>query len=128
MDTKTKTVRNTPADPTLSKVPITLDGKKYLLVWDFNSLATGEFITGQNLLQSLTFRGLSALQLRGMFFAGLLKLQPKITLEEAGSLLKDDPTCGRVVAALVEAYHGSMPEPTPEEKDPNVQIPEAINS
>jgi hypothetical protein len=127
MSTKTKTVRNTPADPTLPKVPIEVAGATFHLVWDFNSFATAEAVTGQNVLQSLNFDGISSLQLRALLFAALLKLQPEITVIQAGNLLRDESTTLRIIDALVEAYHGSMPKPKDENESPNVGAPEPVN-
>lgn len=123
---KTKTVHNTPTDPTLPKVSITIDGMEYFLAWDFNALAKGEEITGENLLQSMSFENISATRLRSLFYVSLLKFQPEITEEKAGEL-GGQVNAGAIMRAIVEAYTGSMPEAEDEAegKSPNAGTPES---
>jgi hypothetical protein len=110
-------------DPTLPKVPVEVSGKTYSLCFDFNALATAEAITGVNLLKAMDFQNLSAVSFRALLFASLLKHQPNMTLEEAGSLIQ--PGNGATLTqALVKAYIDSNPEPEPESEPKNVQEPE----
>jgi hypothetical protein len=126
MSLKTKTVRNTPADTTLPKVPLTIDGTTYFLAWDFNALAQADEMTGENLLQSLEFENISAKRLRTLLFLSLLKFQPEMTVEKAGGL-GCPSNSAQVMKAIVEAYTGSMPEAEPGEKSPNAEKPESSN-
>ena len=120
---KTKTIRNTPADPTLPKVALTIGDQEYFLAWDFNALAKGEKITGENLLQSLNFENISATRLRTLFYLSLQKFQPEITEEKAGEL-GGQANAGAIMRAIVEAYTGSMPEEEESEgTSPNAETP-----
>jgi hypothetical protein len=113
-------------DPTLPKVPLELAGKKHFLCFDFNAIATAEQLTGLNLIRALRSDEWSALQLRALLYSALLKLQPDVTLEDAGALI-NIKTMAKVTNAIVEAFTESHPEPEKGEKaeaDPNVETPE----
>lgn len=89
-----------------------LDGEKYELVFDYNAVAEAEAETGGmvNLLHGILYlNSMSALQLRGLFYAALKPKQPKITLAEAGSLINLE-TMPLIMAGLAEAWKLSMPE------------------
>lgn len=118
------TKKNVVVDPTLPKVPLELDGKKYFLVFDFNAVVIAESLTGLNLLNALDLRNLSASSTRALLYAALLKVQPDLTLEAVGNLITEAGRKGevnKIPKALVKAYLESQPE---EEKDPNAQTPE----
>jgi hypothetical protein len=118
MNTKSK-VQSSPADPTLPKVALTLNGREYFLAFDFNALAVGSELLGENLLEELKFENISARRLRVMLFVGLLKFQPEITEEEAGAL--GGPfNAGKILNAIAAAYTGSNPEASPETGDSKV--------
>jgi hypothetical protein len=102
-----KTVANTPIDPTTPKVKITLGGTDYFLAWDFNALALAENMTGINMLEAMTFQGVGAVKLRALFYAALLKYQPDITLEQAGSLIPLQTEATQLMQALAECYIGA---------------------
>jgi len=107
---KQHTVAGTIDDPTIQFAPLTLDGKTYQLAYSFNAIAEAERVAGCNLLQGLEALGsLSALQLRGLLYAALKLASPKVTIEQAGSLIRLD-TLSKVTAALAEAYQLSLPE------------------
>jgi hypothetical protein len=126
---KTKTpvlIQSTPADPTLPKVAITIGGKEYFLAWDFNALAKGDELLGENLLLSLDFEKISAKRLRTLFYLALLKFQPDMTEERAGEL-GGQANATQIMRAIVSAYRGSHSEPEAEpagEKGPNAGTPE----
>lgn len=109
---------NTPAaiKSVLPQVKLVVDNVEYSLVYDFNAMATAEQVTGLNLLQCLSFQNINATKLRGLLYAALLRLQPDMTLEDAGNLLGSADSQD-VTNAIVQAYLGSQPEPEPEPKN-----------
>jgi hypothetical protein len=115
-----KSVANTPDDPTLPKVPVEVNGRKYFLAFDFNGLAKAEALTGLNLLTSLDFTGLTASQFRALLFAAVSKYQPDLTLDEVGALIRP-ATVGKLTDALTRAFTDSSAEP--ETPSPNVPTP-----
>lgn len=96
-------------DPTLPRVPITLNGNEYHLVYDFNAIARAEELSGLNLFGSFDFSRLTATKFRAMLFASLLKENSKITLEECG-LFITARNLADITIKMVEAWHGSRPE------------------
>lgn len=114
---KPKSVSGTTSDPTIPKVSVELSGKEYSLCFDFNAIAQAESLTGLNLLTALDLRSLNASMLRALLFAALLKLQPEMTLEQAGALITLTQA-SKVTAALVKAYSEAQPDT---DISPNVQ-------
>lgn len=109
-------VVGTPADPTVPKVPVEVNGTTYSLCFDFNGLAVAEKESGLNLLTGIDLQKVSATQLRALIFAALVKFQPEITLETVGSML----TYANVPMfseALAKALAASFPEPEAEPKN-----------
>lgn len=96
-------------DPALPRVPITLNGKKLHLVYDFNAIARAEELTGLNLFSTFDFSHLSVTKFRAMLFASLLKENPEITIEECGDFITAK-TLADITIKMVEAWHGSRPE------------------
>jgi hypothetical protein len=107
-------------DPTLPRVLVEVNGSEYFLCFDFNAIVQAETLTGLNLLNALDFSNVNALTLRALLYSALLKLQPNVTLDEAGMIL----TLGRgkVTTALVKAFTESQPEVDDDSK--NVEKPE----
>jgi hypothetical protein len=94
-----------------------IDGQKYELVWDYNQIAEAEIETGGgvNLLHGVAaflLRTMSALQLRGLFYAALKSRQPEITIQQTGALIRID-TMQAISKAINEAWGTAMPEPDP---------------
>jgi hypothetical protein len=92
---------------------LTIDGKKHLLAYDFNSIAEAEAVAGCNLLMALeNLTAISAAQLRGLLYAALVVTppDPPLTLAQAGALIRLD-TMEAVTFALAQAYQSSMAEP-----------------
>jgi len=118
-----KSVANTTADPTLPKVKVTLGGADYFLCYDFNALAVAESLTGINMLQAMSFEGVGAVKLRALLFAALLKLQPDMTLEKAGSLMPLQAKSVDLMKALVDTYIGATNVDGIVEDKPNPQMP-----
>lgn len=113
---RNRSVAGTPADPTLQFVPITIKGKTFDLCYDFNAVAEAEKLCGANLLQGIggvILHTMTAAQFRGLFYAALIKAQPKMTIEAAGALM-DMETMPEIREKLLEAYGVSMPEKTPD--------------
>jgi hypothetical protein len=102
-------VAGTVADPTIEFADLKLAGKTYRLVYSFNAIAEAEHVAGCNLLAGLeSLRDLTALQLRGLLYAAMSVADPKITIEQAGSLVRLD-TIEPITEALGKAYQLSMP-------------------
>ena len=114
---KNKTVAGTPQDPTIKFVEVELNGKAFKLCYDFNSIAIAESLTGTNLLAAITLTSITANQFRGLFYASLLKAQPKITLADIDGLLTL-PNTGKIYDAISRTWEAAMPKP---ESDPNEQ-------
>jgi hypothetical protein len=106
-----KSVANTAADPTIQFAELEIDGVKYKLAYSFNAIAEAEAVAGCNLLEGLRHMAVdvSAAQLRGMLYAAMTVAQPKVTLEQAGKLIRLD-TLPAITLALGEAYYLSFPE------------------
>lgn len=113
----TNSVAGTPADPTVHYHKLELDGEELRMVFDFNAIAAAEQVAKVNLLEALDFSGMTAAQYRGLFWAALLKAQPKITLEEAGALitLKNMP---KISDALLQAWKNSLARAEPDSENP----------
>ena len=106
---KQRSVAGTPADPTLHFAKLELDDETYLLAYSFNAIATAENVAGCNLLGGLeNLTDLTARQLRGLLYAAMAVANPKVTIEQAGELIRLD-TITPVTTALAEAYRLSMP-------------------
>ncbi|WP_428924994.1 hypothetical protein [Marinibacterium sp. SX1] len=94
------------------EVAITIDGKVWVLVIDFNALCDFEEVTGVN---SMTFiaefeddkRTPSALHMRAFIHSMLKERQPDATRADAGRVLSADPD------VLIRAFNAAFP--TPEE-------------
>lgn len=120
-----KTVAGTAADPTIKYAKLVVDGKTYSLAYDFNAIAFAESVSpGSNLLEGLrNLRNLTAMQLRGLLHAALLKAHPRMTLNQAGELLRLDTldtVCDRIAQAYLLSIEKpadpSQPEPRPVEE------------
>lgn len=70
------------------RLPIKIEGKKRHLLWDFNSMAEFEELTGLNVITGAreAFSNLSATQTRALLFAQLHDDDPELTIEQAGAL------------------------------------------
>jgi hypothetical protein len=105
-------VAGTASDPTIQFAPLEIDGKTYRLTYDFNAIAQAEAASGCNLLQGVAgflLNTANAAQYRGLLYAALLKAQPRMTIDQAGNLVRID-TMPDIRRALAEAYNLSMPE------------------
>ncbi len=113
---KEKTVAGRPGiDPTLPDVSIEVAGKKYQLCYDFNAICQVYAETRVNLLEGFELG--NPIVLRAMFWASVLKHQPKLTVEDAGSLVNAD-TIGAITEGLMLAWGGSLPEENGKSADP----------
>lgn len=98
-------------NPLLPKVPLKVGDEEYTLAYDFNAIAKAEELTGLNLFTSFSFQQLSVTKFRAMLFASLLKYQPKITVEQVGSLITAQ-NLAEITIKMVEAWHASRPDVT----------------
>lgn len=105
-----RSVAGTAADPTVPFAELEIDGKAYRLAYSFNAIAEAEHVAACNLLVGLErLSDLTALQLRGLLYAALGVANPKITIEQAGALVRLD-TILPITLALAQAYRLSMPD------------------
>ena len=77
------------------------DSQEYRMTYDFNELCKAEEVTGLNLLEPLTGRGITARHTRALLYACLRTAHPIVTLDEAGGLLTRDRDL--VLGKLAEA-------------------------
>src|SRR5579864_8392167 len=78
-----ESVAGTALDPVIEFATLEIDGETYHLAYDFNAIAEAEKLAEANLLHgmaALMFNSTTAVQLRGLFYAGLRKAHPKMTL------------------------------------------------
>jgi hypothetical protein len=75
------------------------------------------------MLQAMSFEGVGAVKLRALLFAALLKLQPDMTLEKAGSLMPLQAKSVDLMKALVDTYIGATNVDGIVEDKPNPQMP-----
>ena len=121
-----QSVAGTPADPLIEYADVTIasltgEVTTYRLAYDFNAIAEAEQLAGCNLLQgmaSVLLNTWTAAQLRGLFYAGLRKAHPDITIQEAGAMVRID-TMPAIHTALLKAYNSSLPEAERFLKDPS---------
>lgn len=97
------------------EVALLHDGKTYTMVLDFNALAEFEDATGKNAAEVLDSPESMSISLaRKLFWAGLQRHHPGLTLHEAGDILQEnmdklgqavgaaapDPVAGNVAGAV----------------------------
>lgn len=93
-------------DPTLPQVELVIGKTTYHLAYDFNAVVLAEKATGVNLLESVV-GDISAVSLRGLFWAALLREHPEVTIEQAGSLIMPHNMM-TIRQAIVTAWFGSI--------------------
>ena len=104
------------ANPIVQFTDVELKGKIYKLCWDFHAIAIAEELTDQDLLLRNEPSRITAKQLRGMLYAGLLRAHPEITLDEVTDLItfKNAPN---IADALTKAWIHSNKEPEKNESE-----------
>lgn len=100
--------------------PLELDGTKYRLVYDFESLCRVEEATGINLLFGVDWSRVEAVRIRALLWSLLLKEHPDVKLEDLTKYMTfayKDPILSAVVLAFVKANvePEKAPEQAPEE-------------
>jgi hypothetical protein len=111
MKTSKNTVAGIPgADPTLPNAPLALDGKTYHLCYDFNAIIAYEEKSGENILVAFEPDNMTPTKMRQLLWAGLLRENPEITLEQTGALA-GYVDMARISNAIVSALLGSRPDP-----------------
>jgi hypothetical protein len=96
------------------KAKLTIDGREYLLGYDFNAIADTELEAGCNLLTGLMDVGnLSARQLCGLFLASIRAADPnsKMTILDVTALIRYE-TIFPITEALAESLLLSIPKRT----------------
>lgn len=108
-----KSVAGTGADPVIEFVDLEVDGKVYKLCWDFNAIAKAESAEKDlNLMHGIAtvmLNGMNVRELRGLLWGAVSLAQPKMTLEDAGRLIRID-TMPDIREALIRAWNASLPE------------------
>jgi hypothetical protein len=118
---KTKAETTVEAPAPKKTVPLNLNGAEYRLGYSFNQIARTERDAGCNLLRGLTdLANLSALELTGLFLAGIRAADPAstMTLDGAAALI-DYGTIYPITEALAESILTSVP-PKPSKAEPKV--------
>jgi hypothetical protein len=118
-----ETVAGTPADPTVRYVPLTLGGKTYQLIYDFDSIARAEEMTGMELLFGVNWTKIGAKRMRAMLVACMLKAHPDIKPSELTPHITHKNIL-KIQTALIDAWVASTPEQE-EESEANPPQPEA---
>ena len=109
---KRNAVAGTASDPVVEFAKVEIDGETYRLAYDFNAIAEAEKLADANLLHGiagLLGKGANAAQIRGLLYAALRKAHPKLTLAQAGALIRID-TIPDIYDAIEAAYRLSLPE------------------
>lgn len=109
-------VAASPADPTLPKIPVTIEGKTYHLCFDLGALAEAEsHFRAQghevNLLDALP--GFTLSHVRTLFPCALHKFHAEIHFEDAQRMITM-PVLYVVAAAIGAAWQTSLPEQQPD--------------
>jgi hypothetical protein len=123
---KLETVAGGPADPTLQFTDLIVGGKTYKLIFDFDSIAFAEAQTGIPLLVGIDWSKITAVQMRAMLYASMLRGQPQMkdnpakSLEEVAKLLRPKNMIA-IESALVKAWGDSTPE-NPDPLAPALEI------
>jgi hypothetical protein len=112
---KTRKVAGTPADATLPKTPITLDGVTYDLCFDLGALAEAEQALSRaghacNLLYALP--NLNLANVRVIFAAAIRKFHPEVSFEQAMGMITLQNVY-LIANAVSEAWTAALPEPEP---------------
>jgi hypothetical protein len=127
MSKKLKIAGNPEIDPTLPKVEITLDEKKYYLCFTFRALALAQAELKKigvdcNLLHALDLSSMDALKLVPLLYAALISHQPKITFEEVMDLVSFK-NMGNIFNGIAQAYGDSLAEPSDNDVKPDPDQP-----
>ena len=112
-------IAGTPADPTVRYTPLALDGAKYHLCFDFHAIAKAEEMTGMELLFGVDFSKISALRLRAMLLACLLKAHPEMTLDQVTKYIVH-----RNIFTIQDAVSRAWVNSTPDHEEQNAAAPD----
>lgn len=106
-------------DPTLPAVTLKIDGVEYHPVFDFNAIALVEQQTGINLLKSIV-QDISAVHLRALLWASLLREHPEMTIEQTGELITMY-NLAEVHSAMIAAWFGSVASDSKDDESPKTK-------
>lgn len=104
-----KSISGTALEPVYNFHELTLDEKTYKLAFSYNAIAKAESVAKVNLMNSLHLSDLDVNQFRATLYAALSVAHPKMTIEQAGELIKID-TFSEIRSALLQAWSKSMRE------------------
>lgn len=93
----------------MKEVTVELGGKERKLIYDFNALAKAEEVTGKSMLDGAVWQSPSATDLRAFIWAGLLRDDPNVTIQQVGSWLTID-TMSEITGYINEALDISTTE------------------
>jgi len=107
------------SNPLLPAVPVIVDGIKYSLRFDFESIAEAEEIIDRALLTGLRPQDIRTPKIRlvqAMFFAAAHCDQPTLTFDDAKKLVNRE-TLSDIWPKVLEAWSASNPEPEATESE-----------
>lgn len=120
-----KTPVGTPADPTIEFEKLVLGGEEFSLCYSFYGIAIAEKAIGRNLLSAFGQMMISVSEMKdempweltasdllGLFYAGLITAHPDMTIFKAGQLI-NSTSLGEIHQAIGRAYGLSMPKKEP---------------
>jgi len=111
-------IAGTPADPTVRYTPLALDGTKYHLCFDFHAIAKAEEMTGMELLFGVDFSKISALRLRAMLLACMLKAHPEMALDDVTKYIVH-----KNIFTIQDAVSRAWVNSTPDDEEQNAAAP-----
>ena len=113
-------VAGTPADPTLPKTPVTIDGKEYNLCFDLGALAVAEAALnaeGHNVNLLAALPQLNLANTRVIFAAALRTFHPNISFDDAVKMVSF-ANVYTIANAIAEAWQSALPGPETEKNAP----------
>jgi hypothetical protein len=97
----------TTANPQRGEVEVKLGGKTRILVLNFRALAQAETIGKFNIF-ALKSNDIGMNEFRALGYAGLLKHDPRLTLEQFDELIDSEEALKDLMAAVLAAMGGSF--------------------
>jgi hypothetical protein len=109
-------MKHNPVQPSTS---VTIDGKEYSLLFDFESIALAEELTDRSLLTGLRTKDINSPSIRlvqSMLFACIHANHPEVTYAEAKALI-NRKNLSKAWGSILTAWSAGMAESDPEEDD-----------
>ena len=109
-------MKHNPVKPSTS---VTIGGKDYSLLFDFESVALAEELTDRSLLTGLRSKDINSPSIRlvqAMLFACIHANHPEVTFAEA-KLLINRKNLSSTWGSILSAWSAGMSDPDPEDAD-----------